>query len=73
LHDDKQPSPRDSTEAGKQIDLNDKQQDRARDSIRVSFEPDSNVSNESELHDDKQPSPRDSTEAGRQIDSNDKQ
>jgi hypothetical protein len=73
LHDEKQPSPRNSTEAGREIDLNDEQEENAFASIRISFDPDSNVNDESELHDEKQPSPRNSTEAGREIDLNDEQ
>jgi hypothetical protein len=56
------------SEAGRQIDFNDEQPESAVDSIRVSFDPDSNVKSESEPHHEKQSTPRDSTEAGRQID-----
>jgi hypothetical protein len=47
------------------------QQESALNSIRVGFDPDSNVNVESDWHQNKEPSPRNSTEAGRQIDSND--
>jgi hypothetical protein len=53
------------------MDFNDEQPESARDSIRVSFDPFSNVNDESRLQSEKEPSPRNSTEAGRQIDSND--
>jgi hypothetical protein len=48
LHDVNEPSPRNATEAGRQIDSNDVQSQSARASIRLSFDPDSNVNNESE-------------------------
>jgi hypothetical protein len=65
--------PINSTEAGRQIDFNDKQLENAFDAIRVSFDPDSNVNDESDMHSEKDSSPRNSTEAGRQIDFNDEQ
>jgi hypothetical protein len=58
---------------GIQIDVNDEQSESARASIRVSFDPDSNVNEESDSHDEKEPSARNSTEAGIQIDCNDEQ
>jgi hypothetical protein len=73
LHPQKEFSPRNSTEAGRQIDSNDEQSQSALDSIRVSFDPDSNVNDESDLQPEKDFSPRNSTEAGRQIDFNDEQ
>jgi hypothetical protein len=42
-------------------------------SIRLSFDPDSNVNEESESHDLKHDLPTISTNAGRQIDFNDEQ
>jgi hypothetical protein len=39
----------------------------------VSFDPDSNVNDESDLHHEKELSPTNSTEAGRQIDFSDEQ
>jgi hypothetical protein len=45
----------------------------ALDSIRVSFDPNSNVNDDSELHELKELLPRNSTEAGRQIDFNNEQ
>jgi hypothetical protein len=59
-----------SSEAGRQIDFNDEQSESALASIRASFEPDSNVNDESREHDQNEHSPINSTEAGRQIDSN---
>jgi hypothetical protein len=70
---EKEPSPRNSTEAGRQIDLSDEQELSEFAAIRVSFDPDSNVNDESEVHDLKEPGPTNSTEAGRQIDLNDEQ
>jgi hypothetical protein len=65
--------PSDSTEAGRQIDFNDEHLENASASIRVSFDPDSNVNDDSDQHNEKASSPRNSTEAGRQIDLNEKQ
>jgi hypothetical protein len=73
LHDEKELSPRNSTEAGRQIDCNDEQPYSARDPIRASFDPYSNVNEESSLQCEKDMSPRNSTEAGREIDCNDEQ
>jgi hypothetical protein len=70
LHDHKQDPPRDSTDAGMQIDCNDEQPRSAFVPIRVSFDPELNENDESELHNKKEESPRNSTEAGRQIDFN---
>jgi hypothetical protein len=56
------------SEAGRQIDCNDEQREKAFASIRVSFDPDSNVNDESDEHDEKELVPRNSTVAGRQID-----
>jgi hypothetical protein len=56
-----------------QIDCIDEQQENACDSIRVSFETDSKVIDESNLHDSKHRLQRVSTEAGMQIDRNDEQ
>jgi hypothetical protein len=42
-------------------------------SIRVSFDPDSNVNDQSDLHLEKDSLPRNSTDAGRKIDCNDEQ
>jgi hypothetical protein len=73
VHQEKELLPRDSIEAGRQIACNDEQLENADPSIRVSFDPDSNVNIESEVHPQKEFIPRDSTEAGRQIDCNDEQ
>jgi hypothetical protein len=51
---EKDSSPRNSTDAGRQIDCNDEQLENALDSIRVSCDPDSNSSEQSELHNVKQ-------------------
>jgi hypothetical protein len=68
-----EPSPRNSTDAGRQIDCNEKPSQKVLASIRVSFDPDSNVNNESNLHGEKEPTRRNPTDAGRQIDFNDEQ
>jgi hypothetical protein len=73
VHSLKEASPRISTDAGRQIDFNEEQGESARASIRVSFDPGSNVNDESESHSLKEASPRNSTEAGRQIDFNEEQ
>jgi hypothetical protein len=73
VHREKEPGPRNSTEAGRQIDLNDEQEASALASIRASFDPDSNVNDERDLQQMKELQPRNSTEAGRQIDFNDEQ
>jgi hypothetical protein len=73
LHCEKDSSPRNSTDAGREIDLNDEQPENAFASIRVSFDPDSNVNDESVVHPLKELSPRNSTDAGRKIDLNDEQ
>jgi hypothetical protein len=65
--------PRNPSDAGRQIDCNEEQPESARASIRVSFEPDSNVNDASDVHPKKDSSPRNSSEAGRQIDFNDEQ
>jgi hypothetical protein len=67
----KELSPRNSTEAGRQIDCNDEQPESVFDSIRVGFDPDSKANDESNLQSEKDPSPRNSTDGGRQIDFND--
>jgi hypothetical protein len=56
---------------GIQINSNDEHSENAFASIRVSFDPDSNVNDKTESQDKKERSPRNSTEAGRQIDFND--
>jgi hypothetical protein len=71
LQDLKERTPRNSTEAGRQIDWSDKQPESALASIRISPDPDSNVNDESELHDEKQSASSNSTQAGRQNDFND--
>jgi hypothetical protein len=58
------------SDAGKSIDFSDEQPESALASIRVSFDPDSNVNDESDLHDEKECSPRNLTDEGRQIDCN---
>jgi hypothetical protein len=73
VHFEKELSPRNSTDAGRQIDCNDEQPESARDSIRLSFDLYSNVNNESDLHNEKERLPRNSTDAGRQNDFNDEQ
>jgi hypothetical protein len=52
------------------IDLNDEQLKNAFFSIRLSFDPDSNVNDESDSQEAKEFSARDSSWAGRQIDCN---
>jgi hypothetical protein len=64
---------RNSTEAGRQIDCNDEQIESADASIRVNFDPISNVNDESDLPDKKERLARDSPEAGREIDRKDEQ
>jgi hypothetical protein len=59
------------SEAGRQIDSKDEQSKNVFPPIRVSFDTDSNVSDERDMHDENELSPRDSTDAGRQIDLND--
>jgi hypothetical protein len=54
LHNEKHSSPRNSTDAGRQIDFNDEQSKSAFDSIRVNFGPDSNFNEHSERHEQKQ-------------------
>jgi hypothetical protein len=49
VHPAKEFSSRDSTEAGRQIDLKDEQPPSAPSLIRVSFAPDSNVNDESDV------------------------
>jgi hypothetical protein len=71
LHDEKEPYPRHSTDAGIQIDCNDEQSERAHDSIRVSFDPDSNDNEQSDPQQENENSPRNAIEAGREIDFND--
>jgi hypothetical protein len=73
LQDEKELSPRNSTDAGRQIDANEQQSEKACVSIRVSLDPDSNVNDERESHDEKEFSPTNSTEAGREINFNDEQ
>jgi hypothetical protein len=51
-----------------QIDVSDSQSENADSSIRMSREPDSKVTVESDLQEEKQDLPRTSTEAGMQID-----
>jgi hypothetical protein len=70
-HSQNELSPRNSTEAGRQIDFNDQQPWNAAVSIRVSFDPSSNVNDQSESQDANERLPRTSTEAGRQIDCRD--
>jgi hypothetical protein len=69
LHIENERSARHSTDAGRQIDSMDEHPERVAVSIRASFDPDSNVNEESETHSQKQLSPRSSIEAGREIDS----
>jgi hypothetical protein len=61
------------SDAGRQTEFNDAQSESAFASIRVSFDPDSNVNDESNSHQLKEHFPRVSTEAGRQTDSNESQ
>jgi hypothetical protein len=67
----KELSPMMVTERGRQIDCNDAQRESAFVSIRLSFDPDSNVNDESEEHDEKEFSERNSTKEGTQTDRND--
>jgi hypothetical protein len=46
----KEASPSDSTDAGRQSNSNDEQAESVLASIRVSFDPDSNLSEESDVH-----------------------
>jgi hypothetical protein len=73
LHDERESSPRISTEAGRQIDCNDEQLESADAPIRISFDPASNANDERDLHDERESSPRISTEAGRQSAFNDEE
>jgi hypothetical protein len=61
------------TDRGRKIDFNDAQSESAFAPIRVSFDPDSNINDESHQQYEKASSPRNSTDAGRQIDFNDEQ
>jgi hypothetical protein len=58
---------------GIRIDSNDEQSESAFASIRVSFDPDSKVNDESDVHEENEDSPINTTEAGRQTDANDEQ
>jgi hypothetical protein len=60
-----------SSDAGKWSDANDERPESAFASIRIKFEPDSNVNDDSELQRDKHSSQRISTEAVIQVDSDD--
>jgi hypothetical protein len=73
LQDKKDFGPMNSTDAGRHIDFNEEQLERAYASMPFSLEPNSNVNVESDLHEKKELSPRNSTDAGRQIDFNDEQ
>jgi hypothetical protein len=55
------------SDAGIKNDFNDEQPRNAPSSIRLSFDPDSNVNDESDLHQQKDPPQRTSTDAGIQI------
>jgi hypothetical protein len=57
--------------ARRQIDCNDEQPESVLPSIRVSFDPNSNVNDESAVPSEKELLPRKSTEAGKQIGLND--
>jgi hypothetical protein len=61
------------SDAGRQIDSNDEEPSSALASIRVSFDPDSNVNDESDLHEKKDPFPRNATDAGTQMNLKDEQ
>jgi hypothetical protein len=65
--------PRNPTEAGRQMDFNNSHDQNAFRSIRVSFDPGSNVNDKTDLHEQREAAPRNSTDAGRQIDLNDEQ
>jgi hypothetical protein len=67
------PAPISTSFAGMQIDESDEQPSNARDSIRESLEPASNVTLESALHPSKQALPSISTDDGMQIDTSDQQ
>jgi hypothetical protein len=58
LQDEKAPSPRNSTEAGRQIDLNDEQWESAFASIRVSLDPLSMINEQSDSQSQKLQAPR---------------
>jgi hypothetical protein len=64
---------RTSTEDGIQIDVNASQPSNALDSIRMSFESDTNVNDEREEQQEKHSLQRTSTDDGMQIDFNDVQ
>jgi hypothetical protein len=64
---------RNLTDAGREIDVNDEQRRRALSPIRVSFDPDSIVNEESDVHHENESLQSTSTEAGRQIECNDGQ
>jgi hypothetical protein len=62
-----------STEDGIQIDTSDEHPENARSSIRRTFEPDSNITDESETQPRKHSRGTISTNAGMHIDSSDEQ
>jgi hypothetical protein len=61
------------TDYGMQIDVSDEQCKNAREPMRESLEPDSNVTLESALQPQEQPSPISKTDHGIQIDESDEQ
>jgi hypothetical protein len=52
LHERKERGPRNPTDAGRQIDFNDEQTENVDASIRITFDPNSNVHGEMEMHDE---------------------
>jgi hypothetical protein len=59
LQEAKDSSPRNSTDAGREMRCSDGQSESAYASIRTSFDPVSNVNDESAVHSEKELSPRD--------------
>jgi hypothetical protein len=73
VHDDKQFSPRNVTERGREIDFNAEQRKNASRSISRSFDPESKDTDESDVHDMKDLSLIMVTEGGMEIDVNEEQ
>jgi hypothetical protein len=69
-HEEKEPAPRNSTNAGRHITFNDEQPEKVFETMQYSFDPDSNVNDERDVQDMKELSPRNLTEAGTQIECN---
>jgi hypothetical protein len=67
VHKEKQNGPRTSTDEGMKTDFSNEQLENDCSSIRISFDPLSNVNEESERQSEKQSRPRISTDAGIQT------